>query len=353
MDHQNGFNERFPLLPVQAQLLRVFESRIRIDYENLVTARRLIGPLNISSLKLSLCTLSKRQDVLRTRLVREPNGAMYQVPGDKDPAVFEHALPWHGAAGVEGARELAAMHAWSRFELDGPLVRFFVVTLGPEDHVLGIVSSHIVTDVISHGLMWTQLASLYKHFEGKCSIPLESPRKFGDYVLERINWEGSMAARQDIPFWKAQMNSAPPGNKPDQTMSYHAFEVDSQKKGALAEFAKRERVTMFIVLLAIYAIVFGYRNSPKIFSKIVRDERARAEYSGLVGVFTSSCPIMFDISGNPTIRELLTRIRRAYLEIVSRPWITADQARQVLTEVPMIDYVEKDHETSLDRKSVV
>jgi len=75
--------------------------------------------------------------------------------------------------------------------------------------------------------------------------------------------------------------------------------------------SRREGVTLFMTLLAAFqTLLYRYTGQDKIVIGTPIANRNRAEIEGLIGFFVNTLALPTDLSGNPTFRELLSRVRQ-------------------------------------------
>ncbi len=83
---------------------------------------------------------------------------------------------------------------------------------------------------------------------------------------------------------------------------------------ALKALSQREGVTLFMTLLAAFqALLARYSGQDDIVVGSYIANRTRVELEGLIGCFVNSLVLRTDLSGNPSFRELLCRVREVAL----------------------------------------
>jgi amino acid adenylation domain-containing protein len=83
---------------------------------------------------------------------------------------------------------------------------------------------------------------------------------------------------------------------------------------ALRALSGRERVTQFMTLLAAFqALVHRYAGTEDVVVGTAIAGRRRVETEGLIGFFVNTLALRTDVSGDPTFRELLGRVREVVL----------------------------------------
>ena len=82
----------------------------------------------------------------------------------------------------------------------------------------------------------------------------------------------------------------------------------------LAGLSRREGVTLFITLLAAFKVLlYRYTGQEDIVVGSPMANRGQRELENVIGYFVNTVPLRTDLSGNPTFRDLLSRVRRTAL----------------------------------------
>jgi len=101
---------------------------------------------------------------------------------------------------------------------------------------------------------------------------------------------------------------------------------------AADRFRTAENVTLFTLLLTTFNILlFRYTHETDIIVGTATAGRTRPEFEQMVGLFINNLPLRADLSGDPTVRELLARAKENTLNAFSRqdvPFGTLVEATQ-------------------------
>jgi amino acid adenylation domain-containing protein len=291
---------------------------------NIPDAVRLHGPLDEHALEIALSSLVARHESLRTRFVAE-DGAPLRVI---DPAET-FALVRVDAESEGVVTELVSREALRPFDLaKGPLFRATLIRLSPEEHVLVLVMHHVVSDGWSMGVLMRELSSLYaSHHEGSASTLPELPIGYADFaVWERLQ---SAGLEKQLSYWKTRLEELPilnlPTDRPRPAVlssagALHAFELDAETTSKLRSLARREGSTLHMTLLAAFNVLLSrYSGQSDIAIGTPIAHRTRVELEGVVGFFVNTLVLRTDLSGRPTVRELLARVRNETLSAYAHP----------------------------------
>ncbi|HEY9284090.1 MAG TPA: amino acid adenylation domain-containing protein, partial [Pyrinomonadaceae bacterium] len=197
--------------------------------------------------------------------------------------------------------------------------------LADDDHALLLTMHHIVSDGWSMGVLGREMVALYDSFSrGEASPFEELAVQYGDYARWQRGWlQGEVLERQ-LAYWRGQLVGAPPmlelptdrPRPPVQTYhgASHAVEFSAELTSGLRALARSEGATMFMTLLAGFqALLSRYTHQQDVVVGVDVANRTRLETEGLIGFFVNMLVLRTDLSGSPTFRELLGRVREVTL----------------------------------------
>ncbi len=316
----------FPLSYAQERLWFIDQLQPGSTAYNMLRAIRLLGGLRIGALERAVNEIVRRHEALRTR---------FEVAGDKPVQVMGEyewqALPVVDLMGVPepereaAARRLVQEESGRAFDLSrGPLMRAQVLRVGPENHIILCTLHHIISDGWSMGVLNRELEVLYEAFAKGQSSPLEElPVQYGDFAVWQRQWlQGEVWDRQ-MKYWQGQLAGLSPLQLPAdharpviQTFNgaIEAVRISAETAAGLRELGRREGVTLFMTLLAGFEILLGrYSGQEDIAVGTPIANRHMAEVEKLIGFFVNTLVMRVNIGGDPTVRELLKRVREMSL----------------------------------------
>ncbi len=285
---------------------------------------RLSGLLEPSRLRRALGRLVDRHEALRTTFAFAGGGPVQRIgpaAAQQMPLVDLSGLP--AELGENEVRRVAATEDLRPFDLlRGPILRAALLRLGPLAHVLLAAVHHVAMDGWAGGVFRRELAALYEQGE-EAALP-ELPVQYVDFAAWQRSWlQGERLDRQ-LAYWRRRLAGlAPselPGDRPrpavrsgrGATLSFH---VEEAVAAALRGLARQEDATLFMALLAAFAVLVRQRSaSDRVVVGTDIANRTRAELEGVIGLFVNQLVLSFDLSGNPAFRELLREVRRHTLE---------------------------------------
>ncbi|MGH7261614.1 MAG: non-ribosomal peptide synthetase, partial [Nitrospiraceae bacterium] len=212
------------------------------------------------------------------------------------------------------------------FDLEaGPLIRGCLIRLGEEEHALLITMHHIVSDGWSMEVLIRELSALYGAFVRGEEDPLpELSLQYADYALWQRQWiEGEML-RQQGEYWERTLGGAPallelPTDHPRPAEQEYAggwvrVELDEELSRGLKELSRRRGTTLYMTLLAGWgALLARLSGQQEVVIGTPVANRGRVEIEGLIGFFVNTLALRLDVSGSPSVGEMLERVKEQTL----------------------------------------
>ena len=290
-------------------------------------AVRLQGNLNVRVLQHSLQEIVQRHECLRTTFTTYA-GQPVQIIHDNIDIPIAH-IDLQGLPGPQQASLVAHVVEEGTqypFHLNrGPLLRGSLLRIDEEEHIFMIVMHHIISDAWSLGIIVHEFAVLYTAFTQDKPSPLAPlPIQYADFAAWQQNWLRGEVLDALASYWKKQLSEATPlalptDRPPDQIKSargaQHPFTLPATLSQALITLSNQEKVTLFMTLLAAFQTLL-YRYSDQTDSVIGTDiaNRTHEESEKLIGFFVNLLVLRTDLSGKPSFRALLQRVRRVILD---------------------------------------
>ena len=293
---------------------------------NMRQAIRMKGALDAGALRKALGAIAARQEALRTTFAVF-DGSPVQVIAP----VFDVPLPVEDLSSLTGAEREEAVQRRAQeekrrpFDLErGPLFRAGLLRLGEEEHVLLSSIHHIVCDGWSMGVFQRELGALYEAFSGGEPSPLpELPIQYADYALWQRQWLTGRVLEQQLGYWRRRLAELPvlelPTDHPRPAVQTHRgarqeLVLPESLTEALKELGRREGATLFMVLLGAFQVLLSrYSGQEDVAVGTPIAGRNQAETEGLIGFFVNTLVMHTDLSGDPSFREVLSRVREVAL----------------------------------------
>ncbi|MFE0176133.1 amino acid adenylation domain-containing protein, partial [Streptomyces sp. NPDC059002] len=320
--------ERLPLSFAQNRLWFLHRLEGPSATYNVPLVVRLTGALDEQALESALGDVVSRHESLRT-VFREHGGTPYQLV--LDGASAKPTLLNSPATEADWEQSVASV-VRQPFDLgeDIPL-RAALFALSPREHVLTLVVHHIAADGWSLEPLWRDVATAYRtRLRGEMPTWRPLPVQYADHTLWQREVLGDAAdpdsalARQ-LNFWKRALAGLPtrielPADRPYPASASHrggsfTFQWDAELHTGLVALARSSGASVFMLVQAALATLLsrsGAGDDIPIGTPIAG--RTDEALDDLVGFFVNTLVLRTDVSGDPTFRELLARVRETDLD---------------------------------------
>src|SRR4030095_6258730 len=330
--------------PVERRLLSYGQRRLWFLHEMDPTSYAYIlygvlhiqGALDVAALEDALSGVVARHESLRTIFVSEA-GEPKQIALDASPIDLRRVRAQTESLIEEATRVTHDMvlRPWNLAE--GPLLRFTLVDSSPSEHVLIVAMHHIVADGWSIGVLLRDLAALYDARVAGVAPALDDlPLQYADFAA-RQNDPSLAGEREDaLAYWRRQLEGAPQrldltplscGPHTSQRGAQRKFSLTRELTQALKSLGRERGTTLYMTLLAAFQILISRSTGQADFlvgSPVAG--RNRIELHGLVGFFVNTLILRADLSGDPTFREVLARVRRTVLEALAHQELPVERS---------------------------
>jgi acyl carrier protein len=311
--HQSDYVEP-PLSCAQQRLWFLDQFDLGNSVYNLPVVWRIEGRVEAQLLENSINEVIARHEILRTT---------YALSGEQPVQIIAEKLNL--------PLEIVELNSDSDFEnfvhqktretfdlLNGALLRATLIRQNEVEHLL-LVFHHSISDGWSVGVFLKELSEFY---QGNSLDKL--PIQYSDYALWQQNWLKTNDYQNQLKFWTAQLNDAPPllelatdFPRPSvqryQGQQLSAF-VSPELTDKINQFSRQEGVTPFMTLLSAWQLLmWRYSGQEQIVVGTPIAGRTKTETENLIGFFVNTLPITGDLSGNPSFKELLQRTKEKAL----------------------------------------
>ncbi|WP_375540258.1 amino acid adenylation domain-containing protein [Nocardia sp. XZ_19_385] len=338
--------ERIPLSLAQQRMWFLNQFDTASAAYNIPVAVRLTGALDLDALKLALADVVARHEILRTFYPQTDGGPIQAI----QPAAA--AVPSLAPVDVPAAelidRVTALVDTGFDVAIEVPLrVALLRVDGNAEDHVIVFVVHHIAGDGWSMGPLTRDFMGAYaarSHGSAPGWAPL--PVQYADFSI----WQRAVLGSEDDPeslatkqieFWQRELSGLPEestvaGDRPRPgTPSFHGgavdFVVDPAIRDALAELARTQNATLFMVVHAALAVLLSRLSSADdvaIGTPVAG--RGDAAIDDLIGMFVNTVVLRSSIEPGESFAELLARQRETDLAAFAHADIPFERLVDVL-----------------------
>ena len=350
------YGESVPLSFAQQRLWFLEQLNPGSSAYNLFYGNHVFAEIDIETFERSLTEIVRRHEALRTGFIlqmQEPVQVVHTAESFHVKVVdFTSMTPQEGDQVAIQVKE----ECMRPFDLSKPpLMRVTLYRLAKAEFFILVVIHHIVVDGTSMQIFSSELESLYQAFqEGRPSPLPEPPVQYidtvlwqrevlkGDHLAEQLSyWKEKLAG--DLPRLELPMDHPWPAIQ-DLRSGYQEILLTKDLYRRLDNIAHQQSTTLFILLLAVFKILL-YRLSSQedILVGIPSWGRSRPEMEKLIGLFLNTLVLRTDMSGNPSFRQALERVKKtaygayAHEEFPFEELVEAVQVGRSLNRNPIFD----------------
>jgi len=315
----------------------------RVDSTNCRFVVRIRGYLDRAALLFALEHLRQHHEVL-TATIQEVDGQPWLVHGGAEHwAVEQQDLTHLPGTERESAAQVAASElVWRPLDIErGGMFRAFVIALDREDHVLGLVVHHLITDTISMRLLSESLVRSYSlKAAGHPVVPTQSSLQYRDFLLCTLRWLSRPVVQARLREWTDRFAAVAPMDlvhrpprppMPDPACQRHRFEISAQLTAAVGHTARLLETSKFLVLITLQKMLLSIHTEERnVTMGAVTSGRELPDLAPVVGYLTDRLHWITDLGGDPTFAEALARVNASYLHALRYQFFRSDMLRQAL-----------------------
>lgn len=291
---------------------------------------RLAGTLSGAVLQKSFQALVDRHETLRTTF-EETDGELAQIITVRRAfsLIVTDVQSIPGMEREARLQQLVREATQRAFDLvRGPLFRAELFRLQPEEHVLVVTVHHILADGWSQNVLQRELWSVYEALtQGEDPSLPSLAIQYSDFTSWQKEWLASAEAREHLDYWTKQLGGPLPvlnfptdrlpSNRPASHGAIETLLLPEDLTRALKSLGQAENVTMFMLTLACFGVLqLRYTNQEDVLVGSPASNR-RKETEPLIGPFAGPFALRLNLSGNPTFREVLRRVRDVTIDALS------------------------------------
>jgi amino acid adenylation domain-containing protein len=329
----------YPLSTEQRRLWFIEQLNAGIPVYNEAEAVRLLGELNAGAMELALNVIVARHEALRTTIQVTDNGPVGVVHESWPLQLKKIDLSALALAEQQVEVERLLIEEPRRlYHLETePGIRGTLLCLAPQEHVFILMMHHVMSDRSSFGILWREMAALYRAFcRGEALALPPLPIQYGDYAAWQQQTMTETGAAEDLSFWTEKLRGAPqllelPADRPRPlTLSYHGakkrFRLNPTLTKTLRDFSRREKRTLYTLFTAaLNTLLYRYTGNEDILLGIPVANRERPELQSVIGFLIDTHVLRTKLSGDMTLRELLGGVQKGMLELYCHRAVPFDE----------------------------
>jgi hypothetical protein len=285
---------------------------------------RLKGRLDLRILRESLETLVQRHETLRTRIVRSGN-QLFQEAFPAGPCMVEPIDVSAGSTEESFAKAMQLTRELVYHRIDiykEPLFVFRLFRLSADDHVLVLLSDHLISDGFSKQILTRELWTAYRQLEAGLPVCLpRSPIQFPDYAL----WQEQTRAawfEKHAHYWTDKFAGArrlrlpadeglPQMAEPVGTVARIPF--GASLSTALHDLARREQSLTALVVLTAYCVAISqWCGQRDLVITVQSNGRIRPQLEHVTGYISNQLFLRIPLHEHDRYIDLLKRVQAEY-----------------------------------------
>ena len=206
-----------------------------------------------------------------------------------------------------------------------PPFRVRVLRLGEAEHVLLLTAHHVICDGWSLEVLANEVTQTYQALRaGHVSPASELPVQYADYAVWQRDYLQGETMDALLGYWRNKLDGLTPlelpTDRPRQLQARrsqlsHIFQIPHSLKLRLSRVCSEVGVTPYMLLVAVFqTILRRYSGTDDVAIGTPVANRRQPETEGMIGLFVNTLVLRSDLSGDPSFRELLCRVRQTAVE---------------------------------------
>lgn len=316
--------EPLPLSLGQTALWLIQQEESCIDYNEGIIAK-IVGDVDVNILKASLEIISNTHDALRS-IFREVDSEAFRFLARDHAFTFSQSIISSDLA-FDSARKAID----EPFDLQKETWRCRLISSELESYLV-FAFHHIVIDMWSYGEFVSQFCEIYHRLcfgaTGVETLAQNPVVKYSEFVKWQSNWLGSPAAREQIEYWKRQLDGAPSRSTlPANNLSIDdgsekgrkaVFQLDESLSRKLDQCAKQCSVTLYQLMFAAFShLLIRYSRQSDIVIGMPSSARPLANFAKTIGYFVNVIPIRMKKQEDISVRQWLKQVQKTIIDGIS------------------------------------
>lgn len=314
-----------PLSFAQQRLWFLYQMDGKSATYNIPACRRIFGKIDVESLQKSLNKIVRRHEVLRTNFATKGEIEQQIIAPNLMIPIKLHDLSKQTKNEQDGTvKTQIKAETEHAFDLEKEtLLRFSLLKISEQEHVLILVIHHIVCDGWSMEIFIRELMIAYQSFvSGQTPDMADLAVQYADFSIWQRRWAQDGGLDHQLEYWKNKLLNVPdildlPADRPrPPVQSYRGgvefFSIDQDLTARLAAFCKQEKASLFMGLHAAFnCLVHRYTGSVDLVMGTHTAGRMRQDQESLIGFFINTLPLRVDLSGDPSFKEVIRRVSQS------------------------------------------
>lgn len=298
---------------------------------NISSPVRAQGPINLDLVERCINIIVDRHETLRTNFRMTPDGPVQMITPSRKIKIVETTVEAGDVNESDNAIiEAVRREAYCPFDLSSdPLIRINSFYVSDNERILLLTLHHIISDQWSIGIFLQELGALYAT-GGNPEVLPDLSIQYADYAEWQLDKVTPETIAPELEYWTKHLSGAPqcleiPPDYPRPRVrttngSFEQIMIQHDVFRGIVALAQSEQATLFMALLAAFKLLIATRvGREDILIGTDFANRNRGETEHLIGLFVNGLVLRSDLSGDPSFRDILRRVRRSALDAFSHP----------------------------------
>lgn len=296
-------------------------------FYNMTEALKLSGNMNLDAMNQTVAKILERHEGLRTTF-SNVDGTVLQIlhPVEAVQIPVEDLSSSSETERDDLISKYISEEINTVFDLEtGPLVKFKLLKLEENEHVVLLTMHHIISDGWSMGIFVREFAQIYDAIVSNKEIALSPVEwQYADFTKWQKSWFTGEIRQKQIDYWKNKLADITtldiPGDFDRPALQTFAgkkefFVYSKELMNRVGELAGQTGATPFMIYLAAVNVLFArYTGQDDIAIGTPIANRVRRETENTFGFFVNTLVLRNRVDGNPTFLELIQRVKNGALE---------------------------------------
>ncbi|WP_409492259.1 condensation domain-containing protein [Amycolatopsis sp. cmx-11-12] len=285
---------------------------------------RVTGALDTEALRRAVTALIGRHEALRTTIAMVGGEPRQEI---HPPPFVDFEVVDVAGRDDEACAEYARQELARGFDVrTGPILRTRVYRRAAEDAFLLVARHHLLVDAASDAVFLAELGELYvAEVTGTPAALPELSVQYPDFAVWQRNCLTDARTEALVSYWDAKLADPPrplslPGTRPRPPLrttrgEFLVTPLTAERSAGMLALAKAERVTPFMLLLAILRVVLWRATGERdVLVGTPMNGRTRPETQALIGFLLNMLVLRHSVDDGLTVRGLLAGERDSVLE---------------------------------------
>ncbi|MBY7142461.1 hypothetical protein KFZ56_05080 [Virgibacillus sp. NKC19-3] len=317
-------NEVIPLSFIQEQIWFLEQFSDETEY-NMSLGVKIKGTLNYDAISKSIFGIIQRHKILRTNFhINDTLSFPFQEVNEFDEDKVELVNVDLKRYGQEEVEMMISNLSNIKFNLSNDsLIKFYLLKTRTDEHILLLVTHHLLFDFGSIEIFIRQLTENYIRISENKPISQDGNKQYFDFVHNQRNELGE-GFQEKINYWKDILKEPLPtinfpirkfNNKSD---SRKEFLIEKELLKNFKDFCMENNITVFVGLLSVFKLSLHLISKNRdIIVGVPMSNRNRKEFDNLIGCFIDTIVTRTQIEYKQSVNSFLKKLNSQHVNAIT------------------------------------